>query len=168
MADFDVAFSRTMKAEGGYKLTNDPVDLGGMTYAGIARNKHPKWSGWLFVDRGDIPPTDMVRELYTAEFWMPIKGNSIFDQEIANSIYDFAVNAGVGVAVNLAQIVAGVQADGDVGMKSLTALNGLDGKAFKLAYALAKVARYRDIIKRNPSQKKYITGWLTRALEGAA
>lgn len=29
--------------EGGY--SNDPIDLGGETYKGIARNAHPNWQG---------------------------------------------------------------------------------------------------------------------------
>ncbi|RYD50653.1 MAG: hypothetical protein EOP52_13405, partial [Sphingobacteriales bacterium] len=36
MADFLTAYKRTAVAEGGY--ANDPDDLGGETYKGIARN----------------------------------------------------------------------------------------------------------------------------------
>jgi len=36
--------------EGGYVLTNRKDDRGGMTYAGVARNKNPDWPGWAVVD----------------------------------------------------------------------------------------------------------------------
>ena len=47
MADFEQAFSKTMGAEGGYKLTDIKGDKGGQTYAGISRRFHP-----------DFPQTD--------------------------------------------------------------------------------------------------------------
>lgn len=168
MAVFEIAYDKTLKAEGGYRLTNIKGDNGQQTYAGISRKFHPTWGGWAFIDRNEIPPTDLVRGLYRVEFWEKVRGESIISQDIANNIYDFAVNTGVPIAIKLAQMVAAVQADGVLGPKSLMALNSIDGHAFKMAYALAKVARYRDIIKRKPGQKKFITGWLTRTLEAAS
>jgi len=38
MAKFNLAFSKMLFHEGGY--VNDPDDLGGETYKGIARNSH--------------------------------------------------------------------------------------------------------------------------------
>ncbi len=168
MADFDIAFDRTMKAEGGYQLTNIPGDRGGQTYSGIARNAHPDWQGWKAIDIGQTPLTSLVRDFYRDNFWHAVRGDLIAEQDVANSIYDFAVNAGTKTAIKLAQVVVGAQADGALGPKTLAALNEINPVGFKPAYALAKIARYRDIIKRDPSQKKFITGWLTRALESAA
>ena len=50
MATFDPAFDKMIRNEGGFKLTNIEGDRGQQTYAGIARNAHPDWSGWRFVD----------------------------------------------------------------------------------------------------------------------
>jgi lysozyme family protein len=168
MADFEIAYSRTLKAEGGYKLTNSTNDNGGQTYAGVSRKFHPNWAGWQSIDRGETPSTDLVRDFYNEQFWLPIKGNAIFDQGIANNIYDFAVNTGIKPATILAQTVAGVEADGVLGIKSLTAINALDPQGFKLAYSIAKIARYRDIVTKDPSQKKWLLGWINRVLEQAA
>jgi lysozyme family protein len=38
MANFDPAFDKMIRNEGGFKLTNIEGDRGGQTYAGIARN----------------------------------------------------------------------------------------------------------------------------------
>ena len=43
-----------MKDEGGYVLHEVPGDTGGMTYAGIARNKNPQWNGWALVDKKEF------------------------------------------------------------------------------------------------------------------
>ena len=46
MSDFNIAFEKTLLAEGGYKLTDVANDKGGQTYAGITRRDHPAWQGW--------------------------------------------------------------------------------------------------------------------------
>ncbi|MFZ4110388.1 MAG: glycoside hydrolase family 108 protein [Polymorphobacter sp.] len=172
MADFARAFERTLMAEGGYQLTNVSGDRGGQTYAGIARNPNPQWPGWAFIDRGEIPPTQMVRDFYRDGWWTPIRGDEIADQRVAESIFDFGVNTSAygrpAVAVKLAQIVAGVTPDGDFGPKTLQAVNAMDGALFAARYTVAKIARYRDIVARDRTQIKFLLGWISRALKGAA
>ena len=164
MADFEPAFQRTLKAEGGFRLTNIKGDRGGQTYAGIARKMHPRWPGWEWIDRDETPPTDLVRDLYPAEFWAPLQCSRMA-QEIAEDIYDFAVNAGPRVSAKLAQAVAGVVPDGVIGHKTIEALERIDPATFRPAFALAKIARYRDIVMRNRSQGKFLLGWINRTLE---
>lgn len=168
MANFLPAFERMIRNEGGYKLHTVAGDRGGMTYAGIARNMHPNWSGWRDLDAGQIPDTELVRQFYRQHFWDAIHGEALSQQAIAESLFDFAVNAGAGVAVKLAQIVSGVTPDGAPGPKTIAALNAMDGSAFKTAYALAKIARYRDIVTRDRTQQKFLLGWLNRTLREAA
>jgi len=168
MADFETAYSLTIRSEGGYVLTNDPRDTGKQTYAGISRKFNPQWIGWHSIDRGDTPDTNSVREFYRKAFWNRVNGDSITTQDVANNIYDFAVNAGVKTAIKLAQIVVGVQPDGVIGPKSMAALNSIDGQVFKMAYALAKIARYRDIVQKNKSQRAFLLGWINRSLDGVA
>ena len=168
MADFLPCYESMIINEGGYKLHQVAGDRGGMTYAGIARNRWPDWQGWRWVDKGQLPPVDDVRSFYRINFWIPIQGDKIADQAIAANIFDFAVNAGVGVAVKLAQIVAGTTPDGRIGPKTLEAINQLNADAFRPAYALAKMARYRDIVTRDRSQGKFLLGWLNRTLKEAA
>lgn len=160
---FEEAFSATMRREGGYQLHQVEGDAGGLTYAGIARNRNPQWPGWAYVDRGETPPTEMVRAFYRANYWQPIRGDEL-RSDIAASIFDFGVNAGPRLAVKLAQAVARVEADGVMGPRSLAALNAMSPAAFAGAYALAKVKRYADICNRDPSQRKFLLGWINRTL----
>lgn len=168
MADFEPAFTRMIANEGGYKLTDVAGDRGGQTYAGIARKRWPDWEGWNAIDAGGTPATDLVRGFYRENFWLPIHGDFIEPKAVAESIFDFAVNAGTGVAVKLAQIVVGTQPDGIIGRKTLAALNGIDPAYFKAVYALAKIARYRDIVSKDRSQQKFLLGWINRTLREAA
>ena len=167
MADYEKAFNDTLAREGGFRLTNDPDDTGGQTYAGIARKKHPEWVGWSYIDREKSAPTQLVRDFYEEEFWKKIAGADIVNQKIAENIFDFAVNASPDVAKKLAQIVVQVVPDGVFGPKTIAALNAQDEVLFKALYALAKIARYRDIVNARPTQIKFLKGWINRTLEMA-
>ena len=166
MADFIPAFEAMIENEGGYKLHTVAGDKGGMTYAGIARNFHPNWPGWSSIDRGGIPETLLVCDFYRQNFWNSIRGNEIVSDLIATTIFDFGVNAGVGTATKLAQAVVGTTPDGKIGPQTLAALNAADPETFLLTYALAKIARYRDIVTRDRSQEKFLLGWINRTLLG--
>lgn len=167
MAEFLPAYEKMIVAEGGYVLHNVEGDRGGMTYAGIARNMNPQWPGWSLIDAKQDVPAQMVRDFYKAGYWNPIKGDQITSQVIAQTIFDFHVNAGA-VARKLAQLVVGATPDGAIGDKTVAALNAYDPDKFVMAYALAKIARYRDIVSRDRSQGKFLLGWINRTLEGVA
>lgn len=160
---FETAYDKMIIDEGGYILHTISGDAGGTTYAGIARNKNPQWEGWAFIDAKETPPTELVRKFYKANFWDRIKGDEL-NPAIAQSIFNFGVNAGVSVAVKLAQIVAKTAPDGVIGAKTISALNGMSEELFVAHYALAKIARYRDIVQRDRTQIKFMLGWLNRAL----
>lgn len=172
MADFLQAFERAIVAEGGYKLHTVAGDTGGTTYAGIARNKNPQWPGWAYIDRGETPPTELVRDFYRAGWWAPIRGDEIASQDVAYTLYSFATNSsGYGrpkIAVSLAQVVVGTTPDGVLGPKTLKAINAMEPRLFLALYALARIARYRDIVMRDRSQGKFLLGWINRTLREAA
>ena len=165
---FLAAYEATMLAEGGYVLHNVPGDRGGMTYAGISRKSWPTWRGWIDIDAGSTPEAQDVRAFYKTHFWDPLRLDEVADKRVAGTIYDFAVNAGTGIATKLVQVVVGTTPDGRMGTVTLGAINAMPSERFIMAYALAKVARYREIIARDKTQLKFISGWLSRTLKGAA
>ena len=169
MADFNAAFEKMIADEGGYVLHNVAGDTGGMTYAGIARNKNPNWPGWNLIDHDATSNpllTGMVRNFYKVEFWDRIRGDEIANQVVAESVFNFGVNTGMGVAVKLAQLIVGATPDGAVGNVTLQKFNNVEPESFKKAYALAKITRYADICNRNKTQSKFLLGWLNRTLSG--
>jgi len=168
MADFNPAFDRMLQNEGGYKLTTIQGDKGGMTYAGISRKYHPYWAGWADIDAAKTPDPQLVKDFYRELFWAPIAGDVITEQRIAETIFDFGVNAGPKVAISLAQAVVGLAANGAMNQTTVAALNALELHEFQSAYALAKIARYRDIVTKDKTQIKFLIGWINRALREAS
>lgn len=168
MADFGPAFERMIHDEGGFQLTNISGDRGGQTYAGIARNATPHWAGWNLVDRKEFGGqlTSLVREFYRQNYWDRIRGDEFTHQEIAETIFNFGVNTGVGVAVKLAQVIVGAAPDGGIGPKTLELLNKCTPQNFMASYALAKIGRYAAICNKDRNQSKFLLGWINRTLAG--
>lgn len=112
MADFETAYKRTAKFEGGYQC--DPDDngnwTGGKKYVGVLTGTNfgitaPDLMSHLgrIPSRNDMRniPIEMVEEIYKKDYWNPINGDKIVNQDIANELYDSAVNMGVGTAILL-------------------------------------------------------------------
>ena len=175
MAEFKISFQKTLTHEGGH--VNDPDDLGKETYKGISRANHKNWSGWSCIDKykansgfpsildKDIELQKQVELFYLYEFWLPLKADQIQNQISADSIFDFAVNSGIKTTVLIVQSVIGTKADGIIGEKTLQKLNSLDFGYFQPAFTVAKISHYLAIIKKRPTNKKYLYGWIIRALE---
>jgi len=174
MADFTQAFQLMIAHEGGYG--NDPDDPGGETYKGVARKIFSKWDGWTKVDilkRQTGFPANLdkdpelqqnVSDFYRVTFWDKMNGDQIANQDIANSIFDFGVNAGSGTSSSLAQMVVGAKSDGVIGPDSISAINNFDPDHFLASFTVAKIARYVNIVKKRPTSRKYFYGWVIRAL----
>ena len=180
MADFKKAFLLILVNEGGYG--NDPDDPGGETYKGIARKMNPDWLGWHIIDLlmklpgfpESLQSADAIEikkqldyevsSFYYTHFWLKINGDKIADQQVAESIFDFAVNAGISVSISLSQKIVGVTTDGIIGPKTIEAINRLDAGQFITAFALAKIFRYVNICNKRPVSKKYFFGWVVRSL----
>ncbi len=175
MAKFNLAFSEMLSHEGGY--VNDPDDQGGETYKGIARNSHGTWSGWSLIDqfksKPDFPHSldtssklqNLVEQFYLNNFWLPLNAELIQNQTSADSVFDFAVNSGLTTATRLVQSIVGTKIDGIIGEITLNKINSMDFGHFQAAFTVAKIEYYMNIIRKRPANKKYLIGWITRALE---
>lgn len=135
-----------------------------------------KWNGWTTIDilkrqpgfpanldKNDGLQSD-VEDFYRITFWDPMNGDKLSNQQIANSIFDFGVNAGLATSVSLAQMVVEVKADGVIGPLSIAAINGSNPEMFMASFTLAKIARYINIVKKRPDSRKYFYGWVCRSL----
>jgi len=175
MAEFKISFQRTLAHEGEY--ANDPVDQGKETYRGVSRSNHSDWKGWFIIDQYKIKPNfpfnlakvaDLEKQVelfYLYEFWLPLKADQIPNQTTADSIFDFAVNAGIKTSAQLVQSIVGTKADGIIGEQTLKKLNSLDFGYFQPAFTVGKISHYISIIRKCPANKKFLYGWIIRALE---
>ena len=170
MADFNLAFPIIARNEGGYANTSG--DKGGETYAGITRKNFPNWAGWTIVDANeplqngqfiqDADLQDEVKSFYQSNFWDTIKMGEIESQKVANFTFDWNVNSGAW-AVKALQNAAGVTPDGEVGPLTISAVNAIDEDLLMPVLIAARIQFYKDIVAKNPSQQKFLSGWINRA-----
>lgn len=158
MADFTKAFNLMIAHEGGYVY--DPDDPGGETKFGITKRSYPN------IDIKNLT-IEHASSIYKTDFWDKINGDMIASQQMANSIFDFAVNAGIEISSKLAQKVVGIpeaEQDGKLGKNSIAKLNIFFPEHFQAAFTVEKIRRYISICKKRPESKKYFFGWIDRAV----
>jgi lysozyme family protein len=153
------AFDYLMYHEGGY--VNHPSDPGGETKFGISKRSYPK------LDIKNLT-RDQARQIYFVDFWHRCKCEDIEDENIATKFFDLAVHTGIPQAVKLVQRAlraAGTEVieDGIIGPVTLSAINKADPTDLLSALKSEAAGYYRLLANANPSQQKFIAGWLNRA-----
>ncbi|GHT91989.1 hypothetical protein FACS1894122_05210 [Alphaproteobacteria bacterium] len=153
------AFEYLMYHEGGY--SNNQADAGGETKFGISKRSYPH------LDIKKLTQ-DQARQIYFVDFWLKGKYESIDDEHIALKVFDLAVNVGIPQANKLIQRAlrstgVSVTEDGIVGPVTLKAINNADSTDLLTALKSEAAGYYRLIANINPSQQRFITGWLNRA-----
>ena len=172
MASFNAAFKHILEQEGGWQLTNNPDDRGGMTFAGITRRWNPDWTGWKLIDQGASEANEDLHErtrwLYLEKYWKPLRLDMVNDLGIALDIFSCCVLSSQRKAVILTQIAVKVKPDGVIGPKTIEAINKMSLELWDLRFCLARIIRYRDIVTKDKTQRKWFLGWVNRALGGLA
>lgn len=176
MTNFNEAYQLTSVLEGGY--VNDPFDRGGETYKGISRKYHSSWKGWQIIDtnkpisRGQILDNQeldiLVLDFYKKNFWNKLRCDSINQQDIANELYDTAVNMGTKSAIKILQKAINllstkdVHVDGFIGPITIHYANKVNQKCLLKTLNGLQFTKYVEICEANPSQKRVFKGWLKR------
>lgn len=182
MADFNESMKILMKLE----FSNPENALhknkteSGFTYMGIYQTAHPKWAGWLIVSDfikkyKDIKITSkelykndtltrLVYLFYKKTFWDIARLDEVDSQKMADEIFIFGVNAGMGVAVKVAQRLVGLFADGKIGSETLDRLNKFNEVVFDKQYDSLEQEHYNNLIAKNPKLKIYANGWRNRSI----
>lgn len=168
MASFEEAYAITKKIEGGY--VNDPNDIGGETYCGIARNYHPGWEGWKIIDEakeGLLLIAEMernpilallVRRFFKDTFWDVFLGDKIPYQTLANELFDTGVNQGVNTAIKYLQealnflnnnqsLYPDLVVDGVFGNKTYTILTTHFKEYYKGGYGIQLLLKIMNILQ---------------------
>jgi len=113
-------------------FVDDPADRGGATNFGISSRAHPG------VDVASLT-REQAKAIYRRDYWDAI-GADRLPADLQGAAFDAAVNQGVGWTREALQ-----QANGDLG-----------------AFLKLREARYREIVANDPSQAKFLRGWLNR------
>ena len=124
--------------------------------------------------------SDLVSGWYRSEWWDRL-GLAALPQDLANEIFEQSVNLGKGGSGQKVQLVcnafnraragnslfADLNVDGVIGPRTLDALAALlarrtDEKALVHALNCMQGSHYIELAARNPSQRKFVDGWMKR------
>lgn len=163
---FEDAIEYVLQWEGGY--SNDPNDRGGETAWGISKRSHPD------VDIKSLTREQAI-EIYRKEYWEKYQFETIPDY-FRGYLFDMAINMGFKNAVICLQRSLNIgltdgyhlKEDGVLGEKTKSALTEFSKEwlyTFAMIYSLKseRAAYYRVLAAKDPSQEKFLSGWLRRS-----
>jgi lysozyme family protein len=155
-----------LKWEGGF--SNDPLDSGGATMKGIT---YETFKAYRASKGKGIPSIDELKQISATEwtailkekYWDKFKADNINFQPTANLLVGWGWGSGPVTAIKKLQELLGLTADGIVGPKTLAAINDAkDNIALFDKILIARKDFFVNIVKNNPSQIKFLSGWLNR------
>ena len=145
-------------------FVNDPNDNGGATMVGVTigtYRSYCRYKGWKTPSVNDLKnmPYKVWRDIIYTMYWNKWKADTIEDQHVANMVVDWVWHSGAST-IKKVQSLLDVTADGIVGPKTIATLNS--AKSINEKIYAARKAYFEAIVKRNPSQKKWLKGWMNR------
>jgi len=172
---FERAFRKTVGLEGGLSLDpNDPGNwTGGRIGAGELRGTKYGISAARFPDE-DIKNLTLERakELYYDHYWRKMNLDAIANEAVQEEIFDMGVNMGINIAALILQRALNflepgkpVTEDGVIGPETAHYANiwcRKDPEALFRALNGFQFMRYFEIIKSDPTKKRYARGWMKR------
>jgi lysozyme family protein len=150
MEPFQRALAFVLAAEGGAAMTNDPRDAGGLTRFGISQRAYPR------LDIASLTKAQ-AEQLYRRDYWLLGCCDGL-PAPVGLMHFDTAVNMGITTANTLLQLAAGVDPDGQIGPKSLAAINRANRRDLCIEYASRRIVRYAGI----KSFDRFGLGWVRR------
>lgn len=158
--NFDACLAHIFESEGGYG--NDPDDHGGETNLGVTK---ASWADYLGrpIQAGEMRALTKgaVTPYYRAEYWDKCRCDEL-PVGLDYAVFDFAVNAGPRRAIKFLQQAVGVVNDGVIGPGTMAAVAKANPKEAIEQFSAAKSSFYKGIVDHDPTQKKFINGWLNR------
>lgn len=151
--------NREVKKDDRSAVSNDPADRGGRTVYGISEKSNPDlWK--------DGPPTEaQSRERYEQRYIRWPGFDKITDPNLQAQLIDYGVNSGPAIAIQKLQAIVGADVDGVLGRDTLAAIATMDARMVNNLLVAARVKMIGKIVQKNPSQLKWLGGWLNRSLE---
>lgn len=139
--------------------SNTPGDAGGPTAYGISKASNP--GAWV----NGPPSAAAARQIYMNKYLVGPGFDKVNDAYLREQLVDFGVNSGPGCAIMSLQRILGVPIDGVLGPDSLAAANGMNPTKLNNKLVIARLLMISRIVTNNPTQLKFLSGWISRAAE---
>jgi lysozyme family protein len=145
--DFDSSLAFVLVSEGG--LSHDSADHGGLTNYGITQATYSAW-----LKNHGLPDTSVseITVEYAKAIYLEVYWNGAGCDKLVSPLnlvaFDSAVNHGVGATKGL--------------LKSALAFPGASLIQVTFALLVLRDNLYRRIVGRDPTQDKFLKGWMNR------
>lgn len=153
-----------LRREGGF--VDHPSDRGGATKYGVTSRTLGEWRRYgrpATVAEVKALKEEDAKAIYLARYVQPF--NAIAFDELKAQLVDAGVQHGPVTAIRMLQEILGVPVDGILGPRTIAALGVVPWRIVNAGLVAKRIAYYRDIVKADPSQSVFGSGWLNRALE---
>ena len=160
MADFKKYAPKLLQVEGEYVY--HPADEGGPTMKGVTLRTYREHFGAhkTVNDLKNISYGEW-QEIMKTSYWDKCKADQISSQSVAEILVDWCVNSGM-VGLRRVQELVGAKPDGIAGPITLSLINTSDSRLLFDRIMAARNQFYINIVKKNPSQKVFMNGWMNR------
>lgn len=145
-----------IQREGGSKATDIQGDRGGRTQYGISERSHPE------VWKKGFVTYDEAREIYHQKYLAPfdlLRSHLLFEQAV-----DFGVTSGPRLAIQKIQELVEAEVDGILGPDTVSKVSRFEPRMINNLLMGSRVKMIGRLVQKNPSQLKFLSGWLNRCL----
>jgi lysozyme family protein len=170
MVDYKKLVPYILKWEGG--LVNDPIDRGGLTNKGITFETYTALAQRVL----GIAPTQANFRAMTKEqaslfvkyfFDIATGGNTVRSEQIAFILTNWHWGSGKGGLISFQKMLnqkfgAGLKEDGVIGPKTVAVINSINSSKLYNEAIKWRADFFRAIAKNDPSQNRFLKGWLNR------
>jgi lysozyme family protein len=168
MADFAPALALTLVNEGGFEdhsaTTGEVVNMGitlqTLRSLGILKSSGaPTPADIVFVEN---LTQDEAGDIYRQQYWDKLGLDAMVSQEVANKVFDLAVNTGGYQATIFLQTAMRLPQDGDLGPLTMRTANASNPEQLLGAIRAQATDFYEELAEKNPLLQPDLAGWLKR------
>ena len=171
MADYKVLVPFILGWEGG--IDNDKDDKGGYSNYGITYNTYKSLSLKVLAKEPNLEHfKELTKEeaaLFIKHFFYKATGkNTIKSQKIAEAVTTWYWGSGIlGLKqfqnlINSMEVANKLVSDGIIGWKTTRVVNSMNSNQLFIEMIKFRKNFFKDIVRRDSSQKKFLKGWLNR------
>ncbi len=152
----------TLKWEG-TKFTNHPLDPGGATRYGIIQSRYDQYRISHKLPKQSVNHISRFeyQDIYNDYYWEPVRAKWL-SGPLGLTLFDTAVNLGVGGCISRLQAVLGVKITGKWTEDISDRIHKVDQTEVALKICQLRIKKRHHRVKQRPDQKVFLKGWLNR------